>query len=132
MNEHSIRKVVIVGGGTAGWMARPRRSRFLDPGYTATVLVESKEIGNHRRRRSDAPACSSPSTASRNRRNRFVAATHASFKLGIEFNNGAPSVNRYFHPFGSFGHDHERFPFHHLLAASASAGDPKDISPPGR
>ena len=45
MNEHSIGKVVIVGGGTAGWMAAAALSRYLDNGYTKTVLIESDEIG---------------------------------------------------------------------------------------
>ena len=45
MNEHSIREVIIVGGGTAGWMAAAALSRFLNNGYTRTTLIESDEIG---------------------------------------------------------------------------------------
>ncbi len=45
MNEHNIREVVIVGGGTAGWMAAAAFSRFLNNGYTRTTLIESEEIG---------------------------------------------------------------------------------------
>ena len=44
-NEHSIRKVVIVGGGTAGWMAAAALSRYLDNGRTQVTLIESEEIG---------------------------------------------------------------------------------------
>ena len=43
MNEHSIGEVVIVGGGTAGWMAAAAFSRFL--GQTPITLVESEAIG---------------------------------------------------------------------------------------
>ena len=45
MNEHAIRNVVIVGGGTAGWMAAAAFSRYLNNGYTKTTLIESEEIG---------------------------------------------------------------------------------------
>ena len=45
MNEHSIREVVIVGGGTAGWMAAAVLSRYLNNGYSRVTLIESEEIG---------------------------------------------------------------------------------------
>ena len=45
MDEHTIREVVIVGGGTAGWMAAAALSRYLNNGYTTVTLIESEEIG---------------------------------------------------------------------------------------
>ena len=44
MNEHSIKNIVIVGGGTAGWMAAAALAQLLDKGVAIT-LVESDEIG---------------------------------------------------------------------------------------
>ena len=44
-HEHEIKRVVIVGGGTAGWMAAAALSRYLDNGRRSFTVVESDEIG---------------------------------------------------------------------------------------
>ena len=128
MNEHSIRKVVIVGGGTAGWMAAAAFSRFLNNGYTQTTLIESEEIGIIGVGEATIPPLVSFNELLGINENEFVAATQATFKLGIEFVNWGKIGKRYFHPFGTLGQDLQGIPFHQLYLRARQRGPIPDIT----
>jgi tryptophan halogenase len=128
MNEHAIRNVVIVGGGTAGWMAAAAFSRYLNNGYTQTILIESDEIGTIGVGEATIPPLLNYNSMLGLNENDFVAATRATFKLGIEFVNWGAIGERYIHPFGFFGQDLQGVHFHQLYLRERSRKVIQDIS----
>ena len=128
MNEHAIRNVVIVGGGTAGWMVAAALSRYLDNGYTNVRLIESEEIGTIGVGEATIPPLTNYNALLGINENEFVAATKATFKLGIEFVDWGDIGRRYFHPFGSFGQDLQGVHFHQLYLRQSSRQAMPDIS----
>jgi tryptophan halogenase len=128
MNEHAIREVVIVGGGTAGWMAAAAFSRFLNTGYTRITLIESEEIGTIGVGEATIPPLINFNRMLGINENEFVAATKATFKLGIEFVNWGGIGERYFHPFGTIGQDLQGIFFHQLYLRERSKRVMEDIS----
>lgn len=128
MNEHSIREVVIVGGGTAGWMAAAALGRYLNNGYTRTTLIESEEIGTIGVGEATIPPLITFNQMLGINENDFVAATQGSFKLGIEFVNWGGIGERYFHPFGFHGHDLQGVHFHQLYLRERKRRPLPDIS----
>lgn len=118
-----IRQLVIVGGGTAGWMAALFLSR-LQVGYPLQItLIESSKLGTV-----GVGEATIPSIVRFNQRLgldelEFIQATQASFKLGIEFENWAQQGQRFFHPFADFGMPLDGVPFHQYLAVLANQGE---------
>jgi tryptophan halogenase len=128
MNEHSIREVVIVGGGTAGWMAAAAFSRFLNNGYTRITLLESEEIGTIGVGEATIPPLITFNRMLGINENEFVAATQATFKLGIDFVDWGGTGERYFHPFGFHGHDLQGVHFHQLYLRERKRRPMEDVS----
>jgi flavin-dependent dehydrogenase len=105
MKDNAIRRIVIVGGGTAGWMAAaPLAQRLAGPGRQCEVtLVESPEIGTIGVGEATLPTIRFYNAALGLDQDDFVAKTRASYKLGIEFKDWGHVGNRFFHGFGDFG-----------------------------
>ena len=112
MNEHAIRKIVIVGGGTAGWMAAAALSGWVPKGSTEIVLVESDEIGTVGVGEATIPPLITFNQMLGLNEDEFLAAAQGTFKLGIEFVDWGALGERYFHPFGSHGADLNGVHFH--------------------
>src|SRR5881392_1392355 len=128
MSEHAIRKVVIVGGGTAGWMAAAALSGSLTNGSVEIVLVESDEIGTVGVGEATIPPLISFNQMLGLNEDEFVAATQGTFKLGIEFVDWGAPGRRYFHPFGPHGQDFRGVHFHQLYLREAKRRALPDIA----
>ena len=87
-DEAAVKKVVIVGGGTAGWMSAAGLCSVLAPLGLEIILVESEAIGTV-----GVGEATLPHIRFFNRKlgideNELMKATKATYKLGIEFNIG--------------------------------------------
>ena len=114
MKTDQIKNVVIVGGGTAGWMSAAAISKLMARTGLNTTLIESEVIGTVGVGEATIPQIRLFNKLLDIDENDFMKRTQATFKLGIEFVDWGQKGERYIHPFGSYGVDMEGIPFHHF------------------
>lgn len=113
MNQHKTMRIVVAGGGTAGWMAAAAIARTM--GRTvALTLVESDAIGTVGVGESTIPPLVTFNRLLGINEAEFMRATEATFKLGILFDDWKDVGTRYFHSFGATGKDHWSAGFQHF------------------
>ncbi|MFC7292930.1 tryptophan halogenase family protein [Hirschia litorea] len=112
MTDSAITKIVIVGGGTAGWMAAASLAHVLDADRISISLIESENIGTVGVGEATIPPILKFNELLGIGEREFMRATKATFKLGIEFSNWGGVGQKYIHPFGDFGTDIEGIPMH--------------------
>ncbi|HZU51751.1 MAG TPA: tryptophan halogenase family protein [Sphingomicrobium sp.] len=118
MTDRRIRRVVILGGGTAGWMTAAALSKAGENRLFEVTLVESDEIGIIGVGEATIPTIHWFNKLVGLDEAEFMRATKATYKLGIEFVDWAKPGHRYFHPFGRFGAPPDGPMFlHHFIRA---------------
>jgi tryptophan halogenase len=118
-----VRRVVILGGGTAGWMTAAALSKAFARSGTTITLVESEEIGTVGVGEATIPTIHWFNTLVGLDEARFMADTGATWKLGIEFRGWQGPSSAYFHPFGTYGAPGDAAMVPHRLARAWLAGD---------
>ncbi len=120
-------RVVVVGGGTAGWMAAGALS-WIMPQSVSVTLVESEEIGIIGVGEATLPHLRAFFQTLGMDEAEVMRATHATFKLGIEFHNFGKIGDRYIHPFGVYGLDLKDIGFHHHWLRMRALGRKDELS----
>ncbi|HEX9173998.1 MAG TPA: tryptophan halogenase family protein [Telluria sp.] len=119
--DKKVRRVVIAGGGTAGWMVAAGLSKSL--GRLLDIkLVESDEIGTVGVGEATIPTLMNFHHLLDINEQEFMAATQATFKLGISFENWRDLKQDYIHSFGLTGTDHWTAGFQHFWMKGRERG----------
>lgn len=126
MTERSVRKLVIVGGGTAGWITAAAFARLLGS-VLEIELVESETIGTVGVGEATIPQIIRLNTILGLDEYEFVRKTNGTFKLGIEFVDWGKIGTRYLHTFGDAGMALAGVPFHQHWKRAADGGHRHDL-----
>ncbi|HKE93090.1 MAG TPA: tryptophan 7-halogenase, partial [Povalibacter sp.] len=132
MSEQRIRKIVIVGGGTAGWVSAAALARFLripgSPVATEIELVESEQIPTVGVGEATVPPIRAFNAVLGFDERDFLMQTQGAIKLGIEFRDWGRLGNAHSHYFGDFGASIEGVSPHHHWLKLRQLGDPTPLS----
>ena len=127
MSAQPVRDVLIVGGGTAGWMAASALAKIMGS-QIRLALVESEEIGIIGVGEATIPHIKTHNTLIGIDEVEFVRETQGTFKLGIEFVDWGRLGESYIHGFGKLGIDLAGHPFHLYWTRAHMAGLAGDLA----
>ena len=106
-----IKNIVILGGGTAGWMSAAAFAAVLRDSGVSITLIESDDIKPVGVGEATIPQMQNFNKLVGIDEDEFVKATQGTFKLGIEFVDWGKKGDRYIHSFGGVGRDFGSVPF---------------------
>jgi tryptophan halogenase len=124
MADNALRSILIVGGGTSGWMTATLLNRYLPASKCRITLVESADIGIIGVGEATVPPMVGFLRAAAIDEREFLRACHGTYKLGIKFADWLRPGTQLWHPFGIVGGSIDRLPvFHHWLRARRELGE---------
>lgn len=122
-NQNSIEKIVIVGGGTAGWIAASTISSVFGKSGMEVELIESEDIGIVGVGEATIPPLITILNSLGIDLVDFIKETQGSFKLGIQFEDWHTKGESYFHPFGTVGRSIDGYDFFQCWLKCKAEGD---------
>ena len=125
--QTALKNIVIVGGGSAGWMAAAALSTMLSPQNVTITLIESDKIGTIGVGEATIPDMVNFNSMLGINEAEFLKAVNGTFKLGIEFIDWGQKGERYIHPFGNHGVDMNGIDFHQYWLHSKNGGHPAQL-----
>jgi len=126
MDDNRLRNIVVVGGGSAGWMAAAACAKVLGTDYSIQV-VESEEIGIVGVGEATVPHLKLFNQVLQIDEIEFIRKTRGTFKLGIQFRDWGRIGDTYIHGFGTIGHDLGFLPFYQYWIKAFNAGRADEI-----
>lgn len=124
--NNKINNLVIVGGGTAGWISAALLAKMLG-NIIKITLVESEEIGRIGVGEATIPPIRRLNEALGIDEAEFLRETQATIKLAIKFENWHRQGESYFHSFGTAGSSSAFCPFHHYWLRAKQLGDSSSL-----
>jgi len=126
MDNPATKKVVIAGGGTAGWMSAAAISRLMGKNLEI-VLVESEMIGTIGVGEATIPTMVFFNRLLNIDEADFIRETSGTYKLGIRFENWGGLDEEYIHAFGVTGKDCWACGFQHFWLRGQELGFSSDF-----
>jgi tryptophan halogenase len=126
LDSTKVKKVVIVGGGTAGWMTAASLAKLIGKNLDIT-LIESDEIGTVGVGEATIPTMMTLHQLLKINEQEFMAEVQATFKLGISFENWKNVDEAYIHSFGFTGQDCWAAGFQHFWLKGKERGISKEF-----
>lgn len=127
MTDERIRKVLILGGGSSGWMAAAALSKTLGNSFCEIKLIESEQIGTVGVGEATIPQILSYNKLLGLDEDEFVRMTQATFKLGIQFTDWNRIGDKYLHAFGELGQNIQGVQFYHYWLKMQAKGKASGI-----